>query len=113
MKRLTATRRLAQIACLAVVFGLGSGIVFSQDTDRKVLKKIEPEYPAVLRDKGIGGTVRLRVVVRADGTVKDVQTLGGNAVLVESATRAVKQWRYAPAEKEASIDLSIHFGPHS
>ena len=113
MKHSTATRRLAQIACLAVVFGLGSGIVFSQDTDRKVLKKIEPEYPAVLRDKGIGGTVRLRVVVRADGTVKDVQTLGGNAVLVESATRAVKQWRYAPAEKEASIDLSIHFGPHS
>ena len=113
MKRSTATRRLAQIACLTVVFGLGSGIVFSQDTDRKVLKKIEPEYPAVLRDKGIGGTVRLRVVVRADGTVKDVQTLGGNAVLVESATRAVKQWRYAPAEKEASIDLSIHFGPHT
>lgn len=108
----TLTRRLAQVACLAVVFGIGSGIVFSQDSDRKVLKKVEPEYPAVLRDKGIGGTVRLRVTVRPDGTVKDVQTIGGNAVLVESATRAVKQWRYAPSEKEASIDLSIRFGPH-
>lgn len=112
MNRSTLTRRLAQVACLAVVFGVGSGIVFSQDNDRKVLKKVEPEYPAVLRDKGIGGTVRLRVTVRPDGTVKDVQTIGGNAVLVESATRAVKQWRYAPSEKEAAIDISIHFGSH-
>ncbi len=113
MKRSTVTRKLAQLACLAVVFGLGSGIVFSQDNDRKVLKKIEPEYPAVLRDKGIGGTVRLRVTIRPDGTVKDVQTIGGNAVLVESATRAVKQWHYASGEKESTIELSIHFGSHS
>lgn len=111
MKRSTITRRLAQLLCLGLVFGLGSGIVFSQDADRKLAKKVEPEYPAVLRDKGIGGTVRLRLTIRPDGTVKDVQTLGGNAVLVESATRAVKQWRYVPADKEASIDLSIHFGP--
>ncbi len=113
MNRSTATRKLAQIACLAAVFGLGSGIVFSQDNERKVLKKVDPEYPAVLRDKGIGGTVRLRVIVRPDGTVKDVQTLGGNAVLVDAATRAVKQWRYAPGEKESAIDLALHFGPHS
>ena len=76
------------------------------------MKKVEPEYPSVLRDKGIGGTVRLRVTVKPDGAVKDVQTLGGNAVLVDSATRAVKQWRYAPADHEATIDVSIHFGQH-
>lgn len=110
MKRSTVTRRLAQLACLTVVIGLGSGIVFSQDNDRKILKKVEPEYPSVLRDKGIGGTVRLRVTVRPDGTVKDVQTLGGNAVLVDAATRAVKQWRYASAEKESTIEISLHFG---
>ena len=114
MNRSTATRKLAQLTCLAAVFGLSSGIVFSQDTnDRKVLKKVEPEYPAVLRDKGIGGTVRLRLTIRPDGTVKDVQTLGGNAVLVDAATRAVKQWRYATADKESAIELSLHFGPHS
>lgn len=113
MKRSTVTRKLAQLACLAIVFGLGSGIVFSQESDRKVLKKVEPEYPSVLREKGIGGTVRLRVTVRPDGTVKDVQTIGGNAVLADAATRAVKQWRYAPAEKEATIDLSLHFGQRS
>ena len=103
-------RRLAQIACLISVFVIGSGVVSSQDSERKIVKKVEPEYPSVLRDKGIGGTVRLRVTVKPDGTVKDIQTLGGNAVLVEAATRAVKQWRYAPAEHDATIDVAIHFG---
>jgi TonB family protein len=110
MNRSTITRKMAQIACLALVFGFGSRIVFSQDTERKLVKKVEPEYPTVLRDKGIGGTVRLRLLVRADGTVKDVQTIGGNAVLVDAAARAVKQWKYAPAEREAFIDVAIHFG---
>jgi len=99
------------MACLIAVFGCGSNVVFSQDqADRKVVKKVEPEYPAILRDKGIGGTVKLRVTIRPDGSVKDVQTLGGNAVLVESATRAVKQWHYAPTDRESTIDVSIHFG---
>ena len=113
MKRSIFTRRLAQLVCLAAVFTFGSGIVFSQDNDRKVLKKVDPEYPAVLRDKGIGGTVRLRVTVRADGAVKDVQVVGGNAVLADSATRAVKQWRYVASEKESTVEVSIHFGSHS
>lgn len=110
MTKSTGKRRLAQVACLFVVFAIGSGVVFSQEIDRKIVKKVEPEYPSVLRDKGIGGTVRLRVTVRPDGAVKDIQTLGGNAVLVESATRAVKQWKYAPAERETTIDVAIHFG---
>ncbi|MBS1841160.1 MAG: energy transducer TonB [Acidobacteria bacterium] len=111
METSTSKRRLAQLICLVAVFGIGTGIVIAQqENDRKVIKKVEPEYPTVLRDKGIGGTVRLRVTVKVDGTVKDVQTIGGNAVLVESATRAVKQWRYAPGEHETVIDVSIHFG---
>src|SRR5579859_6429284 len=111
MMKSTGKRRLAQIACLIAVFVCGSKVVLSQDgVERKVLKKVEPEYPSVLRDKGIGGTVRLRVTVKPDGTVKDVQVLGGNAVLAESASRAVQQWRFAPADREAPTDVTIRFG---
>ena len=101
---------MAQVGCLIAVFVCGSKVVLSQDGDRKVVKRTDPEYPAVLREKGIGGTVKLRLTIRPDGSVKDIQTIGGNAVLVESATRAVKQWHYAPAERESTIDVSIHFG---
>jgi TonB family protein len=106
-------RKLAQAACLAAVIFLGSIVVLSQDADRKIVKKVEPEYPSVLRDKGIGGTVRLRVTVKPDGTVKDTQVIGGNAVLVESAVRAVKQWRYNVADRESVIEVGLHFGPRS
>src|SRR5215470_14788158 len=113
MTKSSGKRRLAQLACLIAVFVCGSKVVLSQDGgERKILKKTEPEYPAVLRDKGIGGTVRLRVTVKPDGTVKDVQVLGGNAVLAESASRAVKQWHFAPADHEAATEVTIHFGQH-
>src|ERR1051325_4620408 len=52
MTKSTGTRRLAQAACLIAVFVCGSNVVFSQDAERKVVKKVDPEYPAVLRDKG-------------------------------------------------------------
>src|SRR5215475_4015324 len=113
MTKSTAKRRLAQIACLVAVFIFGSKVVLSQESgERKVLKKIEPEYPSVLRDKGIGGTVRLRVTVKPDGTVKDIQVLGGNAVLADAATRAVHQWHFAPADKEGTTEVTIHLGQH-
>ena len=113
MTHSTGKRRLAQVACLIAIFICGSKVVLSQDGgERKILKKTEPDYPAVLRDKGIGGTVRLRVTVKADGTVKDIQVLGGNAVLAEAANRAVRQWRFAPADHEGTTDVVIHFGQH-
>ena len=113
MTKSTGIRKLAQAACLAAVFVCGSKVVLSQDAaDRKVLKKVEPEYPSVLRDKGIGGTVKLRVTLKVDGAVKDIQVLGGNAVLAESASRAVRQWRFAPADHEGTTEVTIHFGQH-
>src|SRR5262249_29434551 len=113
MTKSSSKRRLAQLVCLIAVFVCGSKVVLSQDgAERKVLKKVEPEYPSVLRDKGIGGTVRLRVTVKPDGSVKDIQVLGGNAVLAEAASRAVHLWRFAPADHEAPTDVTIHFGAH-
>jgi TonB family protein len=82
----------------------------AQNSTRKVIKRVEPVYPETLRERGIGGTVRLKVTVRADGAVRDVQVEGGNPILAESAARAVKQWRYAPGDNEAITEVTIHFG---
>ena len=85
----------------------------AQDTERKVIKKVEAQYPSILRRRGIGGTVRLRVVVKADGTVKDVDILGGNAALADSAVEAVRQWKFAPASAESTVSVSVKFDPNS
>jgi TonB family protein len=85
----------------------------AQETgDRKIVKKVEAQYPAVLKRRGIGGTVRLKVVVHADGSVKDVEILGGNPALADAAEKAVRQWKFAPGN-ESSVTVAVNFDPNA
>lgn len=86
---------------------------YAQDSGRKVVKKIPVAYPSILKSKGIGGTVRLKVFVKPDGTVRDSEVLGGNPILAESAQKSVAQWKFSPASSETAIELSVTFDPHS
>lgn len=82
-----------------------------------MLRETKPEYPALLKKMGIGGTVKLSAFVAPDGTVKKTKINGGNPMLAEIACAAVSKWKYAPAQatiepvemtfdsKTASIDV--------
>jgi TonB family protein len=85
--------------------------VHSQEATRKVLKRVEAQYPSILKKRSIGGTVRLRVLVKADGTVRESQVLGGNAILADSAQKAVKQWVFTPGVAESTVEVSVVFDP--
>ncbi len=61
---------------------------------RKVRVNVSPEYPEVARRMAIKGTVQLKVKVAGDGSVKGVDVVGGNPVLVQALVSAVKRWRY-------------------
>jgi|HubBroStandDraft_2_1064218.scaffolds.fasta_scaffold73588_3 TonB family protein len=84
----------------------------AQDSERKIVKKVEAQYPAILKRRGIGGTVRLKVAVHADGSVKDVDVLGGNPALADSAEKAVRQWKFAPGN-DSTITVVVTFDPNS
>lgn len=84
----------------------------AQDPARKVLKKVPVFYPSILKSKGIGGVVRLKVFVKPDGTVRDSEVLGGNPILAESAQKSVMQWKFSPASSETALELSVTFDPH-
>ncbi len=62
----------------------------------RLVRQVVPLYPAVAKTARVQGTVRLRVTIGVDGQVKGVTSLGGPLPLVQSATDAVKQWRYQP-----------------
>jgi len=98
----------------ALLFGLISGLPAQpqESGERKVVKRVEAEYPAILKRRGIGGTVRLKVSVRADGTVRDVEVLGGNPALADAAEKAVRQWKFAPGG-ESVITIAVNFDPNS
>ena len=102
---------LIGVVFLAVSAGFGSAQEIS--SNRKVVKSVAAQYPSVLKRRGIGGTVKLRVLVNPGGSVKDVQVLGGNPILSDSAAKAVKQWIFAPADKEENIEIPVGFDPNS
>lgn len=105
-------RTLARAALFFLV-AAGSAATQEVGSSRKVVKLVSAEYPTILKRRGIGGTVRMRVVVAASGSVKDVQVIGGNPILAECAVKAVKQWMFNPAEREETVDITLGFNPNS
>jgi outer membrane biosynthesis protein TonB len=56
--------------------------------ERRLLTRVEPEYPETLQQLQIGGTVRLAVTISPRGTVEKVALLGGNPILAEAASKS-------------------------
>ncbi len=80
-------------------------------SERKLILRVEPVYPETLKRLNIGGTVRLRVTIAPKGNVENVELLGGNPILGESAIAAVKQWIYATGHSRTAAELSVPFDP--
>jgi TonB family protein len=76
---------------------------------RKLISRVEPVYPAILLDNHIGGTVRVKVTIAANGTVENVELLGGSPVLGEAAMVAVRKWVYAAGRSRTTAEVSIPF----
>ena len=110
-----SSKKIRGILAGAVLVAASAGLSVAQEvtSSRKVLKVVAAQYPSVLKRRGIGGTVKLRVLVNANGTVKDVQVLGGNPILSDCSVKAVKQWVFVASDKEESIEISVGFDPNS
>ena len=80
--------------------------------DRKLITRIEPDYPPVLRMRQIGGTVKLQITISPKGSVEDTKVLGGNPILAESAVAAVKKWKYVAADAPTTTTVSLDFNPY-
>ena len=96
---------------------LSSGSLMAQahdqaSSDRKVLTRVEPEYPDALKRLYIGGVVRVEVIVAPSGAVKSTKLLGGSPILGQSTMKAVKQWKYAPASADETLTVKLEFDPH-
>lgn len=80
--------------------------------ERKVLTRVDPDYPDALKKLYIGGVVRVEIVVAANGTVKSTKLLGGSPILGQSTMKAIKQWKYAPAAADQTLTVKVEFDPH-
>lgn len=61
-----------------------------------LIHRVEPVYPTIAARARIQGTVQLRAVIAKDGSIENLQVIGGHPILQQAALDAVKQWRYKP-----------------
>jgi len=80
--------------------------------ERKVLSRVEPEYPEALKRLYIGGVVKVEAVVTATGAVESTQLLGGSPILGQSAMKAIKQWKFSPSGGKEKLVVQVAFDPH-
>jgi TonB family protein len=93
----------------ARVEGVKTLAIWIPGRERALITRVEPYYPETLKQLGIRGTVRLRILISAKGNVEAVELLGGNPILGESATEAVKKWVYAASKSRTVAEVSIAF----
>jgi protein TonB len=58
--------------------------------------RVEPVYPALARQIHREGQVELHAIIATDGTIQSLQVVSGDPLFLQSATDAVRQWRYRP-----------------
>jgi protein TonB len=62
----------------------------------RLRRQPKPVYPPLARQARIQGVVRFTAIIGKDGTIQNLQLIGGHPLLVQSAQDAVKQWVYEP-----------------
>jgi TonB family protein len=80
-------------------------------SERKTVRRAPPTYPDLARKMNISGTVKLIITVAPNGTVKTVEALGGNPLLIKAAQDAVTNWKYVPATEETREVVELRFEP--
>ena len=78
----------------------------------KLFDKVAPKYPRELKQNAIGGVVRLSISISPNGSVGKISPIGGNPILVDAATLAVKQWKYVPADHPTTAEVQLDFIPN-
>ena len=67
--------------------------------ESRLIHRVDPEYPAELKEARPSGQVILSIVIGTNGEVQQVEVLKGDeghAGLNSAAANAVIQWRYKP-----------------
>jgi len=95
-------------AALGLMLSLAATTVFAQQ-GRKLISNPEPEYPELAKRMNLSGVVKVTVLIGADGLIKNVEVQGGHPILVDTVQKALKKWKYAPANAETKAQVEFKF----
>lgn len=106
--RRVATFVVAAASCSALLSAVAMGQK-QEHGARKIVTRVEPAYPDLAKRMHVAGVVKVEAVVGANGVVKSTRVLGGNPVLIESATDAVRKWKFEAASAQSTEVLQLTF----
>jgi TonB family protein len=78
----------------------------------EVIRAMEREYPAILRDAGIGGRVVVWFFIDENGTVRDtrISQTSGHTGLDEAAIKVADVYRFTPAlNRDKKVQVWVQF----
>lgn len=78
---------------------------------RRAISRPTPRYPEMAHQLRLVGTVKVEVIIGADGKVKSTNVVGGHPIFVDATLSALKEWRYEPAKTESVLTLTFDFHP--
>lgn len=111
MKVLSLVAAILVVNSTLTLAPVAKGQSTDTSSDRKVVRKISPTYPAIARTLNLSGSVKLEVTVMATGAVKSIQVLGGSPVLADAAQAAVRDWRWEKNDHESTERVEVRFNP--
>lgn len=85
------------------------GSAQAADQERKIVRGEQPEYPTIAARMNLHGTVKLKIWIKPDGTVRRLEYIGGHPLLAESGLKAVKGWKYEPSGRESTTVVELKF----
>ncbi len=71
-------------------------IRLSHMSEGSLVYRVQPEYPEIARQARIQGAVQLRAIISKAGTIENLTVESGPPMLIPSALKAVRLWRYRP-----------------
>ncbi len=80
-----------------------------------VEKRVPAVYPGKASQKGVQGSVVLRVIIAENGDVKDASVVSGDPELTQAAIDSMRQWKYKPYAvdgKPVLVETQVTFGFH-
>jgi outer membrane biosynthesis protein TonB len=112
IRNLVRTGRFLSLVALILLFLIPTASLFGETpakSGRKVVVRVEPEFPDFFRNGHFQGRVVAEATVLPNGNVSSVDVKAGNPMFAEFASKALMKWKYAPAPEKTVEQVTFNF----
>jgi len=117
IRRLVRPEKLFLVALMLLLLPVYPSSLVAQapvKTARKVVVRVEPDYPDFFRNGHFEARVIAEATVLPNGNVSSVEIKGGNPMFARYAEKALMKWKYVPGPAQTVEQVVFNFSmtPH-